>query len=105
MDIKNLKVKLPAKALLDLSAIIDKMEIKDNLISIDKKTNQEVAEEVFKLIISNLHKAEKEFLNFIIDYKNLEEEIVIDNEEELSVEDYQKKYELKKIKNRLNNMM
>ena len=62
----NLKdIKLSTKALLDLSAIIDKMNIKDQLFTVDKKTNNEVAEEILKLLVANIHNAEDEILNFI----------------------------------------
>ena len=98
MNLKN--VNLSTKALLDLSAIIDKMDIKDQLFAVDKKTNKEVAEEIFKLFIANLHKAEDEVLNFIIDYKKLEDPIVIENENEMTAEEYEKVYDRMAVINR-----
>lgn len=98
MDLKN--VNLSTKALLDLSAIIDKMDIKDQLFAVDKKTNKEVAEEIFKLFVANLHKAEDEVLNFIIDYKKLEDSIVIENENEMTAEEYEKVYDRMAVINR-----
>lgn len=98
MNLKN--VNLSTKALLDLSAIIDKMDIKDQLFAVDKKTNKEVAEEIFKLFVANLHKAEDEVLNFIIDYKKLEDSIVIENENEMTAEEYEKVYDRMAVINR-----
>lgn len=98
MDLKN--VNLSTKTLLDLSAIIDKMDIKDQLFAVDKKTNKEVAEEIFKLFVANLHKAEDEVLNFIIDYKKLEDSIVIENENEMTAEEYEKVYDRMAVINR-----
>ena len=98
MNLKN--VNLSTKALLDLSAIIDKMEIKDQLFAVDKKTNKEVAEEIFKLLVANLYKAEDEVLNFIIDYKKLEDSVVIENENEMTAEEYEKVYDRMAVINR-----
>lgn len=97
----NLKdIKLSTKALLDLSAIIDKMNIKDQLFAVDKKTNKEVAEEILKLLVANIHNAEDEILNFIIDYKKLEEPIIIENENEMTAEEYEKAYDRMAVINR-----
>ena len=93
-------IKLSTKALLDLSAIIDKMNIKDQLFAVDKKTNKEVAEEIFKLLVANIHNAEDEILNFIIDYKKLEDPIVIENENEMTAEEYEKVYNRMAVINR-----
>ena len=98
MNLKN--VNLSTKALLDLSAIIDKMDIKDQLFAVDKKTNKEVAEEIFKLLVANIHNAEDEVLNFIIDYKKLDDPIVIENENEMSAEEYEKTYDRMAVINR-----
>ena len=98
MNLKN--VNLSTKALLDLSAIIDKMDIKDQLFAVDKKTNKEVAEEIFKLLVANIHNAEDEVLNFIIDYKKLEDPIVIENENEMTAEEYEKTYDRMAVINR-----
>lgn len=98
MNLKN--VNLSTKALLDLSAIIDKMDIKDQLFAVDKKTNKEVAEEIFKLLVANIHNAEDEVLNFIIDYKKLEDPIVIENENEMTAEEYEKAYDRMAVINR-----
>lgn len=98
MTLKN--VNLSTKALLDLSAIIDKMEIKNQLFAVDKKTNKEVAEEIFKLLVANLYKAEDEVLNFIIDYKKLEDPIEIENENDMTAEDYEKNYDRMAVINR-----
>ena len=98
MNLKN--VNLSTKALLDLSAIIDKMDIKDQLFAVDKKTNKEVAEEIFKLLVANIHNAEDEVINFIIDYKKLEDPIVIENENEMTAEEYEKTYDRMAVINR-----
>lgn len=95
MELKNLK--LSVSTLLTLSRIIDKMKIKDQLKGIDKQTNEEVAEEVLYVLIDNIYKCEDEIIQFIIDYKQLEEKVDIPNEEDLSEEEYEAIYKKKKF--------
>lgn len=56
------------KSLVKLSKIIDKMEIKDQLTQINKKTKEEIGTEIIALLMCNLHKAEEEVYEFIASY-------------------------------------
>ena len=66
---------MKTKYLLMLSEIIDKMEIKNELKSIEintgnlEKDNEEVAKEVITLIITRIYKCEKEFYSFVAAFK------------------------------------
>lgn len=90
MNLESLNIS--TKALLDLTAIIDKMGIKDQLFNIDKKTNREVAIEVLKLVVTNLYKAEQEVYKFIVDYKKLMEKVEIDGSD-MTKEEYEQEYQ------------
>lgn len=59
------------QSLIKLSAIIDKMGISKELVSIDKATNEEVGKEIIALVISNLYKAENEVYEFIANFKGI----------------------------------
>ena len=54
-----------------LSCIIDKMQIKDEIIKIDAKTEKEVGNIVITLIICNLHKAADDVYEFVAMYKGI----------------------------------
>ena len=69
------------KILIKLSLIIDKMGIANEIKNIDKPTDEEVGKELIMLLITNLHKAEKEIYQFIADYKK----ITIEEAEEIDV--------------------
>lgn len=65
---------MKTKVLIKLSLIIDKMGIAKDIKNIDKETNEEVGKELITLLITNLHKAEKEIYEFIADYKKITKE-------------------------------
>lgn len=68
--------KLNAEMIMNLSAIIDKMEITENLKELDintgdkKKDNEELGKELIILFISKLYKAKDEVYELIANYKN-----------------------------------
>lgn len=62
---------MEARYLIKLSLIIDKMGIKDDLVNIETKTNEEVGKELIGILIANLHKAENEIYEFIAQYKEI----------------------------------
>lgn len=62
---------MKTKHLIKLSKIIDKIEIKDALVSIEEDDTKEVAKRILSLLISNLYKAEKEIYEFVADYKGI----------------------------------
>lgn len=60
-----------------LSEIIDKMDIKDDLINIEintgdkKNDNVEIAKQILSIIISKIYKAKDEIYKFISEYKQI----------------------------------
>ena len=60
-----------AKLLMKLSLIIDKMEIANDIMSIDKSSNEEVGKALIGLIISKMYKAENEVYELIAQYKSI----------------------------------
>lgn len=62
---------MKTRHLIKLSKIIDKIEIKDALVSIEEDDTKEVAKRILGLLISNLYKAEKEIYEFVADYKGI----------------------------------
>lgn len=62
---------MTTELVLKLSAIIDKMGIAKELVTIDKASNEEVGKEIVALLISNLHKAADEVYDFIANYKGI----------------------------------
>ena len=51
---------METRVLIKLSLIIDKMGIKNDLVNIEGKSNEEVGKELIGILIANLHKAEEE---------------------------------------------
>ena len=62
---------MKTKHLIKLSKIVDKLEIKNELTSIKGESNEEIAEKLLALIITNLYKAEQEIYEFIAVYKGI----------------------------------
>lgn len=62
---------MKTKQLIKLSKIVDKLEIKNELTNIKGESNEEIAEKLLALIITNLHKAEQEIYEFIAVYKGI----------------------------------
>lgn len=62
---------MTTELIIKLSCIIDKMQIKDELIKIDAKTNEAVGKHVIALIACNLHKAAEDVYEFISMYKEI----------------------------------
>lgn len=60
-----------AKLLMKISLIIDKMGIANDIMSIDKSSNEEVGKALIALIISKIYKAEEEVYEVIAEYKNI----------------------------------
>ena len=78
MNIDVTKIKgLSTEVIITLSAIIDKMEIGDQLKNLDintgdvKKDNEELGKELIVLIISKLYKAKDEVYELVSLYKNI----------------------------------
>lgn len=65
---------MSTEILMKLSMIIDKMEIKDELVNLYGKTDEEVGKQLISLLICRLYKAENEIYSFIATYKNISEE-------------------------------
>ena len=62
---------METRVLIKLSLIIDKMGIKNDLVNIEGKSNEEVGKELIGILIANLHKAENEIYDFIAMYKGI----------------------------------
>lgn len=62
---------METRILIKLSLIIDKMGIKNDLVNIESKSNEEVGKELIGILIANLHKAENEIYEFIAMYKDI----------------------------------
>lgn len=60
-----------AQLLIKISLIIDKMGIANDIMSIDKSSNEEVGKALIALIISKMYKAENEVYEVIAEYKNI----------------------------------
>ena len=60
-----------AQLLMKISLIIDKMGIANDIMSIDKSSNEEVGKALIGLIISKMYKAENEVYEVIAEYKGL----------------------------------
>lgn len=79
MDLQN-KKGLSTEVLITLSAIIDKMEIADQLKNLNvtsgdaKKDNEELGKQLIVLLITKLHKAKEEIYDLIAAYKNIDRE-------------------------------
>lgn len=65
---------MKTKDIIKLSAVIDKMDIRKEMNSIDGKTNEEIGTQIITLFISKLYKAEDEIYDFISSYKNITKE-------------------------------
>ena len=62
---------MSTEQLIALSLIIDKMQIKDEIVNLDGKTNEEVGKQLIALFICNLHKAADDIYSFIANYKKI----------------------------------
>lgn len=78
MNIDLLKTKgLSTETLMNLSAIIDKMEIGQDLKNMvietgdEEKDKEEIGKQLIVLLITKLHKAKEEVYNFISEYKGI----------------------------------
>lgn len=78
MNIDLEKIKgLSTEMIMSLSAIIDKMDIKDELKNIvvetgdEEKDKEEVGKQLIVLLITKLHKAKDEIYEFISQYKGI----------------------------------
>lgn len=60
-----------AQLLMKISLIIDKMGIANDIMNIDKGSNEEVGKALIGLIISKIYKAENEVYELIAQYKNI----------------------------------
>lgn len=76
MDLDKIK-KINTEMLIKLSLIIDKMEIKDELKSLNIDTGDkaqddlELGKELILLVITKLYKAEEEIYELVAKYKNI----------------------------------
>ena len=78
MNIDLLKTKgLSTETLMNLSAIIDKMEIGQDLKNMvvetgdEEKDKEEIGKQLIVLLITKLHKAKNEVYEFISEYKEI----------------------------------
>lgn len=78
MNIDLLKAKgLSTETLMNLSAIIDKMEIGQDLKNMvvetgdEEKDKEEIGKQLIVLLITKLHKAKNEVYEFISEYKEI----------------------------------
>ena len=60
-----------AQLLMKISLIIDKMEIANDIMNIDRSSNEEVGRALIALIISKMYKAENEIYEVIAEYKSI----------------------------------
>lgn len=62
---------MSTELLMKLSCIIDKMDIAKELAAIEVTNNDEVAKNLFVIVITKMYKVQDEIYKFISEYKNI----------------------------------